>query len=168
MKPDPVERLHIRRLETDSRRVRRGCCARRAGGRGGEKLGRRCRCAGSCLRREGGKPGFGERRFLHALLGEVFFIMATVYRRGGQRNRGGRYYISYFDHTGQRITRSARTNDKSTAERIAAKLESDAALRRDKVIDPTVDNIQRESQRTIESHLADYEAKIREIGRAHV
>ena len=24
MKPDPVERLHIRRLETDSRRVRRG------------------------------------------------------------------------------------------------------------------------------------------------
>ena len=91
--------------------------------------------------------------------------MATVYRRGGQRNRGGRYYISYFDHTGQRITRSARTNDKSTAERIAAKLESDAALRRDKVIDPTVDNIQRESQRSVESHLADYEAKLRAANR---
>ena len=78
--------------------------------------------------------------------------MATVYRRGGQRNRGGRYYISYFDHSGQRIPRSARTNDKATAERIAAKLEAEAALRRDKVIDPTVDNIQRESQRTVESH----------------
>jgi len=56
--------------------------------------------------------------------------MATIYKRGGRGNRGGRYYISYFDHTGQRVSRSARTSDRATAERIAAKLEADAALRR--------------------------------------
>ena len=46
--------------------------------------------------------------------------MATVYKRGGRNQRGGRYYISYFDHNGHRVSRSARTTDKATAERIAA------------------------------------------------
>jgi integrase len=85
--------------------------------------------------------------------------MATVYKRGGTGNRGGRYYIAYFDHRGKRLARSARTTDRATAERIAAKMEADAALRREGVIDPTLDGISRESRRTIESHLADYEAK---------
>ena len=52
--------------------------------------------------------------------------MATIYKRGGKGQRGGRYYISYFDHKGKRQSRSARTSDKATAERIAAKLEADA------------------------------------------
>ncbi|MBC8350390.1 MAG: site-specific integrase [Planctomycetes bacterium] len=91
--------------------------------------------------------------------------MATVYKRGGKGKRGGRYYISYFDHRGQRVSRSARTTDKATAERIAAKLEADAALRRDGVIDPTLEGVSKESQRTIESHLADYEAKLRAADR---
>lgn len=94
--------------------------------------------------------------------------MATVYRRGGSTQRGGRYYISYFDHSGQRISRSARTSDKATAERIAAKLEADAALRRDGVIDPVAEQQKLESQRSIESHLADFEAKMRVAGRSEV
>jgi hypothetical protein len=53
--------------------------------------------------------------------------MATIFKRGGKGKRGGRYYISYFDHHGNRQTRSARTTDKAAAERIAAKLEADAA-----------------------------------------
>jgi len=87
--------------------------------------------------------------------------MATVFKRGGRSNRGGSYYVSWADHNGRRQTRSARTTDKATAERIARKLEADAALRRDGVIDPTLDAISTESQRSIESHLADYESKLR-------
>jgi len=72
-----------------------------------------------------------------------------------------RYYIAYFDHRGRRIVRSARTTDRATAERIAAKLEADAALRREGVVDPTLDSISRESRRSVESHLADYDDKLR-------
>jgi integrase len=85
----------------------------------------------------------------------------TVFKRGGRKNRGGSYSIQWFDHNGKRQTKSARTTDKATAERIAAKLESDAALRREGVVDPTLDAVSKESRRSIESHLADYEAKLR-------
>ena len=91
--------------------------------------------------------------------------MATVFKRGGKANRGGKYCISYFDHEGKRITRSARTSDKAVAERIAAKLEADIALRRDGVIDPQLDAICDESRRSVESHLADFEAKMQTANR---
>ena len=32
--------------------------------------------------------------------------MATIYKRGGKGKRGGRYYISYFDHKGKRQSRN--------------------------------------------------------------
>lgn len=86
--------------------------------------------------------------------------MATVYKRGGSANRGGRWYIAYFDHNGERQVQSARTTDKAAAERIAAKLEADAALRREGVIDPVLESVAKESQRTIESQLEDYKAKL--------
>jgi integrase len=87
--------------------------------------------------------------------------MATIFKRGGKGKRGGRYYISYFDHKGKRQSRSSRTTDKATAERIAAKLEADAALRRDGVVDPELDAICDQSRRSVESHVKDYEAKMR-------
>ena len=87
--------------------------------------------------------------------------MASVYKRGGKNNRQGYYYVQWYDHTGKRRTKNTRTTDKATAERIANKLEADAALRRDGVIDPTLDAISKESQRSVESHLADYESKLR-------
>jgi len=86
--------------------------------------------------------------------------MATVFKRGGKQNRGGRYYIAYFDHSGKRQVRSARTTDKATAERIAAKLEAETALRRDGVIDVQAEAVQMQAKRTIAEHLADYEAKL--------
>jgi integrase len=86
--------------------------------------------------------------------------MATVFKRGGSDNRGGRWYFAYFDHRGQRQVRSARTTDKAAAERIAAKHEADAALRREGVIDPQLDAVAQESRRTIVSHLDDYKAKL--------
>ena len=90
--------------------------------------------------------------------------MATVFKRGGARAKGP-WYIQWIDHTGKRRSKCARTTDKATAERIARKHEADAALRRDGVIDPTLDAISKESQRTIEAHLADYESKLRTAGR---
>lgn len=91
--------------------------------------------------------------------------MASVFRRGGKSNRHGYYSVSWKDHTGKRRTKSTRTTDKAAAERIAAKLDADTALRREGVIDPTLDSIGKESARSIESHLADYEAKLRAAGR---
>jgi hypothetical protein len=55
--------------------------------------------------------------------------MASVFKRGGKKNRGGSYYVSWIVHTGTRQTKSAKTTDKATADRIGAKLEADAALR---------------------------------------
>ena len=86
--------------------------------------------------------------------------MATIYKRGGKGKRGGRYYFSYFDHNGKRHSRSARTTDKATAERIAAKYEADAALRREGVVDAQLDAICDQSRRSVESHVKDYEAKM--------
>jgi len=87
--------------------------------------------------------------------------MASIFKRRGKRNRDGKWYIQWFDHTGKRRSKCSGTTDKATAERIARKLEADAALRREGVIDPTLDAVSQESQRSIESHLADYESKLK-------
>ena len=84
--------------------------------------------------------------------------MASVFKRGGKRAKGY-WYASWFDHNGKRRTQCTRTTDKSAAERIARQHEADAALRRDGVIDPALDAISKESQRSIDAHLADYESK---------
>ena len=67
--------------------------------------------------------------------------MATVYKRGGKANRGGYWYIGWWDYTGRRQTKCSRTTDKATAERIAAKYEADAAARRSGAIDATLDTL---------------------------
>ena len=80
--------------------------------------------------------------------------MATVFKRGGKKAKGY-WYASWTNHNGKRATKCTFTTDKATAERIARKHEADAALRRDGVIDPTLDAVSKESQRSIESHLTD-------------
>jgi len=90
--------------------------------------------------------------------------MATVFKRGGNKAKG-HWYASWTDHNGKRSTKCTFTTDKATAERIARKHEADAALRRDGVIDPTLDAISKESQRSIESHLTDFENKLRTANR---
>ena len=90
--------------------------------------------------------------------------MATVFKRGGKKAKGN-WYVQWYDHNGKRQTKCTHTTDKASAERIAHKHEADAALRRDGVIDPTLDAISRESQRSIEDHLTDYESKLRAANR---
>ena len=87
--------------------------------------------------------------------------MASVFKRGGK----GKWYATWFDHTGKRQTKSTRTTDHAAAKRIAAKLEADAALRRDGVIDAAMEAIAVQSQRRIEDHLTDYEAKLKAADR---
>ncbi len=82
-----------------------------------------------------------------------------------KRNGAGPWLASWFDHNGKRIERSTRTTDKSTAERILTKRVADVALRRDGVIDPQLDAICDQSQRSIESHLSDFKAKMKTAGR---
>ena len=86
--------------------------------------------------------------------------MASVFKRGGKRAKGF-WYASWVHHDGTRKTKCTHTTDKVTAERIARKNEAEAALRRDGVIDPLVDQIQEQSQRSIDSHLLAYEKKLR-------
>lgn len=90
--------------------------------------------------------------------------MASVFKRGGKKAKG-QYYASWFDHNGKRRTKCTGTTDKATAERIARKYEADAALRREGVIDPTMDAVSKEAQRSIESHLVDFRAKMEAAGR---
>ncbi len=87
--------------------------------------------------------------------------MATIYKRNGR----GPYVAAWYDHTGKRRTRTTKTTDKATAQRIARKHEAEAALRRDGVIDPTLDGISKEAARTIQAHLSDYESKLRAANR---
>ena len=91
--------------------------------------------------------------------------MASVFKRGGKGNRGGYWYVSWFDHTGKRRSKCARTTDKATAERIGAKLETEAALRRDGVINAGEETVAQQSRRSIAEHLADFEAKMRAANR---
>ena len=84
--------------------------------------------------------------------------MASVFKRGGKNNRGGSYYVSWTDHTGRRQTKSAKTTDKASAERIGAKFEADAALRRDGVIDSTHERFAIEAKRELLDHLGDFQS----------
>ena len=90
--------------------------------------------------------------------------MASVFKRGGKKAKGY-FYVQWYDHTGKRRTKCTQTTDKATADRIARKHEADVALRRDGVIDPALDAISKESQRSIESHLSDFESKLRAANR---
>ena len=78
--------------------------------------------------------------------------MASIYKRNGT----GKYRIDWFDHTGKRRTKSSGTTCKATATRIAAKLESDAALKRERVVDPTLADLDTIASMPLKVHLDDY------------
>ncbi len=77
-----------------------------------------------------------------------------------KRTPSGPWIAAWHDHTGKRRERSTKTTDRAAAQRILTKRVADAALRLDGVIDPALDAISDQSQRSVESHLADYEAKM--------
>jgi len=91
--------------------------------------------------------------------------MSSVFKRGGKGNRGGSWYVSWYDHTGKRHCKCARTTDKATAERIGAKLEADAAKRREGLIDPQLEGYVREAKRPLAELVTEYKSKLIANGR---
>jgi len=78
--------------------------------------------------------------------------MASIFKRDGK----GNYLIAWKDHTGRRREKSSKTTDKRAAERIAAKLEGEAALRREGVVDPRQDRFNIHDLVPLATHIADY------------
>jgi len=70
----------------------------------------------------------------------------------------GNYLIAYWDADGKRQETNSGTPDRDTAQQIAAKLESDAALRKRGIIDPTAERIATEGRRTVAAHVTDFRA----------
>jgi len=80
----------------------------------------------------------------------------TLYKRRGR----GVYVMRWTDHNGKRREASSKTTDKTTAERLLSKRIADAALRRDGVVDASMDRVIQERSRPILDHLDDFEANM--------
>ena len=86
--------------------------------------------------------------------------VATVYRAKGRPN----YLIAYFDGTRTRRVRSSGTTDKRTAERLAAKLEADALLAREGIVDPRAEQFALAGGMPLTKHVSDFLAYLRDKG----
>ena len=75
-----------------------------------------------------------------------------------KRRDDGPYCISWYDASGKRREHNCLTTDKQAAERILADKLAAVALRRDGIIDARMECLSIQSQRSIEDHLADFEA----------
>ena len=87
--------------------------------------------------------------------------MASIYKRGGKRNRDGRYRVSYFDEFGRRQDVTAGTSDYDAAKQIADKLEADAALKRRGVITPQEGKLAELNAKPVAEHVKGYLAHCR-------
>lgn len=89
--------------------------------------------------------------------------MATYVKRGKV------WHVQYFDHTGRRRTKSTKTSDKKAAERIGNKYEAEAALRRERVIDPRLERIYEQAAKPLAGHLDAFGDAMRSrAGAAHI
>lgn len=86
--------------------------------------------------------------------------MACIFKRPGRPH----YLVSYFDHDGRRRVKSTRSSDHKVAERIAAKLEGDAALRREGVVDDGHIRRAEQDRRPLREHLEDYYQDCEHVG----
>ena len=77
-----------------------------------------------------------------------------------KRSKGGAWVVKYYDHDGRRRTKTTKTTDRRAAERILSKLVSDAALRRDGVVDTAAERVSLEGKRPIGDHLDDWKATL--------
>ena len=78
--------------------------------------------------------------------------MASIFKKRGS----GDWQIEYRDHAGRVHRKSSGTTDKRAAERIAAKLEADAALRREGVIDVGQERIAVQGRVALKDHVDEY------------
>ena len=88
--------------------------------------------------------------------------MASIFKRNGE----GAYVIQYFDHQGRRREHSSRTTDFKAAQRIAAKLGADAALRREGVVDSRADSVAEHARTPLAEHVEAFAAHLTTRGRS--
>ncbi len=82
--------------------------------------------------------------------------MTSVYKRKDSK----KWYITWTDHTGKRITQCSGTTDKAAAIRIANKFEAEAQLRATGVIDPRQEEIAKEGRVKLKTVINDYIASM--------
>ncbi len=80
------------------------------------------------------------------------------------RRNDGPWISRWYDHDGKRQERSTRTTDKTAAERILSKRVTDAALRRDGVIDFRAETATKQARLPIGQHLAAWRASLQAKG----
>jgi integrase len=85
--------------------------------------------------------------------------MASIFKRRKGKNEP--YTIQYLDHLGQRRTKKGFT-DKGLSEQLAAKLESDARLRRTGMVDPEQERYAAVKDSPIEGHLETFKGSLAE------
>ena len=91
--------------------------------------------------------------------------MASVFKRGGRKNRDGSYWIAYYERPGVRkVVRGCA--DRAATEALARKLEADAMLRRKGVIDTKADNYAAAEAKPLTEHLADLASALKAKGAA--
>ena len=73
-----------------------------------------------------------------------------------KRKHGGPWRLSWYDASGKRRERSARTTDRAVAGRILSKIVADVALRRDGIIDAKADTFAEHGKRPLTAHLDDW------------
>jgi integrase len=88
--------------------------------------------------------------------------MASIFKRGGRKGKGG-YFIGYSERPGLRKTVYAG-RDLAAAQALARKLEADAMLRREGVIDPKADAYGAAETKPLRAHLADFAKALRDRG----
>jgi hypothetical protein len=84
--------------------------------------------------------------------------MGTLFKRGEQ------WVAQFFDGAGDRRQVSTKTSDRRAAERILAKLEAEAALRREGVIDARADGFATGERTPLATHVENYLAHCQAAG----
>jgi integrase len=70
--------------------------------------------------------------------------------------KGGLWHFRYSDHNGNRRRVSTHTTQRAAAERIAAGIMADVALRKSGIIDPVQEGLSKQARRPLSEHLADF------------
>jgi integrase len=83
--------------------------------------------------------------------------MATIYKRS--KKKGEPYWIQYLDHKNKRLTVKGFT-DKGLTEELAAKLETEARLRRTGMVDASLDRVTQQRAVPITDQLAEFEGSL--------
>jgi len=94
--------------------------------------------------------------------------MATIFKRKRDQGKKNAYWwIQYFDHMGNRKTEKGYS-DKRKTEAKAAKLEEDARLRKDGLIDPEQEKARDSRQTPLSEHLGAFERSLKKTSPKHM